>query len=559
MTIRSVSSCFLSAALVLSACANKHEPVYRQAGYSQLGVPRSEVADYMRSPHLRRDDGVSALRLQYHGDGIEPNRKLYLNGAPYLSEVSRGLLASAELVPVERDTGLTIHTSFRDMLDPVSGAFIGATLTADAIISDMPDMSGCGGDPVSELFCGLFITSAVVVIAGGGLVGAAIGAADQVELGARERLAEDIRLKMGDVRPLAQLMNLLEAELGRAVGEQDVPAEAAGRIEAVGTMDGRYWRVGAAPVLPADAPPPADRLSALAYASELPLSADAPPVLKLSIDRFGLYPVEENGKLGYSLAIVAGLTFIRPVTTAAPDMGDELVLTGGAGSGMMDFVVHHRDYPLIRPSYTLEQWAEDGSSLMATELDAALNMLSGRMVDQTLRLYRKGRDGVSPSIYRLEVTLPERRTVNFGDDLVWALNPLNASGTPPTTVARSQGGCMTTRVDSLTPTFRWMPVPQSEDGDLLDIAESGLRYDVRIFDGGLREVLRVDGLDEPEFIPSSPLPAQSALFWTVRAQFELGGEQRVTDWAVCGRPTGYPHVFDETPNLYFPIRTGRSR
>ena len=296
----------------------------------------------------------------------------------------------------------------------------------------------------------------------------------------------------------------------------------------------------------------------MAYASELPLSADAPPVLKLSIDRFGLYPVRENGKLGYSLAIVAGLTFIRPVTEDAPDTGDEVVLTGGTGSGMMDFVVHHRDYPVIRPSYTLEQWAEQGGTLMTTELDAALDFLASRMVDYTLRLYRTGPDGVSPAIYRLAVTLPERRTVNFGDDLVWALNPLNASGTPPTTVAQSQGGCMTTRVDSLTPTFRWMPVPQTEDGTLLDAPETGLRYDVRIFDGGLREVLRVDDLDEPEFIPSSPLPAQSALFWTVRAQFELNGERRVTDWAMCGQPAGYPQIFDETPTLYYPIRTGRS-
>ena len=116
---------------------------------------------------------------------------------------------------------------------------------------------------------------------------------------------------------------------------------------------------------------------------------------------------------------------------------------------------------------------------------------------------------------------------------------------------------MTTRVDSLTPTFRWMPVPQTEDGTLLDGPETGLRYDVRIFDGGLREVLRVDDLDEPEFIPPSPLPAQSALFWTVRAQFELDGERRVTDWAMCGQPAGYPHIFDETPTLYYPIRTGR--
>lgn len=552
-----VTASIAALALSVSACATPTKRTSHQRGYAELEVPRSIAADYIESGDLRKGDWMASARRSTGMDGVAREKILLLNAAPYISEDSRSKLIEARIITASAPTGLTIQTSLAELADPVSGAFAGAGLVAGAFAEDWPDLSGCEGDPIGGLVCGLFISTVIVTVAAGAAVGAAVGAAEMADENARKNLADDIKRNLGDTRPLADLIAELQTELSSFRPEApsidneqlEYPGPAFLRSEGPGK-----WLVAGTPVIDADRLSPEATLSKAALSAIPPPGEEHGPVLAVGISKFGLYPVQENGKLYYSLAVVSELTFARPVTLDMPARGDEVVLTGGLHSGSVDYVVHHRKFPVIRPAYSLEHWRNQGSVLFASELEAALKRTAERMVDYSGRLYRHDTAAEGSSAYRLVPISPSSKVATFSDDIAWALNPLNASGTPPSDKRLNESGCMPMRVQTRTPTFSWQPVPETRNGEMLPIPEAVLRYDVRIFDDGLREVHRANDLDSPDYILRNPLEAKAVYYWTVRARFELDGQTRVTDWAMCGQHSDYPHVLDEAVNLYFPIQ-----
>ena len=552
-----ITASLAATALTVSACATPSKRTFHQHGYAELQVPRSIAADYVKSGDLRKGDWRARARHSTGMEGVAREKILILNAAPYISEDSRALLTEARIMAAPAPNGLSIRTSLAEIADPVSGAFVGAGLVAEAFAEDWPDMRGCEGDPIGGLVCGLFISSVIVTVAAGAAVGAAVGTAEMVEENNRKSLAEDIRRDLGDTRPLAELIGKLETELASL--PQDGPSVDTGHP---GEADPAFvrseaysqWLVAGTPVIGADRLSPEATLSKAALSAVPPPGEEHEPVLAEGIDKFGLYPVREDGKLYYSLAIVSELTFARPVTQDFPAKGDEIVLTGGQHPGSVDYVIQHRKFPVIQPTYSLEHWRDKGSPLFASELEDALKRTAERMVDYTARLYRHSTGTEGGTAYRLVAVAPSNKVATFGDDLVWALNPLNASGTPPSDKRFNPSACVPARIETNTPSFSWQPVPATRNGDTLAVPEGSLRYDFRIFDDGLREVHRADALDTPDYILPDPLEAKTVYYWTVRARFELDGETRVTDWAMCGQHSDYPHVLDEAVNLYYPIQ-----
>lgn len=556
-----VKSALLATALLVSACASSSKPTFEQVGYRELGFPRSEHLDYLESGKLRAGEGFFS-KPQFSLDvqrRVDREKLLILTGAPYISEQSRAALSKAKIVSAETPGGFSIQTSLGDLVGPVSGGVVGASFALDALSEDFPDPTTCaGGDAVGALVCSLFYAGAIAVVAGGTAIGSGIGAINQSEENARQKLANEIREKLGEVRPLADLISAFESELETAVFRDittDAPlAGLPAKSDAPST--GQYaWLVDDTPIISFDDVPERLALSSVPVQLTESPNGQSGAILAIGMDKFGLYPVREAGELRYSLAIVADFTFFRPVSNVSGASGDEVVLSAGSDFGASNFVVQHRKFPIVRPSFSLERWRDEGSALLSSELDAAIQNLSDRMVDYSVRLYRLDAGSDTPGVFRLKPIAPTNRVADFGDDLAWALNPLNVGSAPPSAITGHETGCMPAQLGTRTPTFTWSSVPVAMDETPIAVPAETVRFDLRIFDAGLREVLRADGLDRAVYQVSEPLDARTVYYWTIRGRFEIDGEQRVTDWAVCNSGRNYPHVFDEAPNLYFPVRT----
>jgi hypothetical protein len=87
-------------------------------------------------------------------------------------------------------------------------------------------------------------------------------------------------------------------------------------------------------------------------------------------------------------------------------------------------------------------------------------------------------------------------------------------------------------LSTLRPEFRWEPWPRGFD--VMPGGEAGqaqeVRYDLRMFRAG-RIVYERRGLTEPAHRLEQPLLGCDTYRWTVRAQFRLDGEKRVTEWS----------------------------
>lgn len=93
-------------------------------------------------------------------------------------------------------------------------------------------------------------------------------------------------------------------------------------------------------------------------------------------------------------------------------------------------------------------------------------------------------------------------------------------------------------VDSLRPTLRWKPFPDSDDrkadreGMLSRVRN--VTYELKILraerDHPAQVVYARSGLPEPSHRLETPLEPSARYFWTVRARFELDGVTRVTPW-----------------------------
>ena len=97
-------------------------------------------------------------------------------------------------------------------------------------------------------------------------------------------------------------------------------------------------------------------------------------------------------------------------------------------------------------------------------------------------------------------------------------------------------------VDSLRPTLRWETFPRPEDlkvdigGHLVNAR--GVTYEIRIWSADdwypVELVYARAGLSEPVHTLETPLAPDTLYLWTIRARFDLDGQQRVTEWAFLG-------------------------
>lgn len=97
-------------------------------------------------------------------------------------------------------------------------------------------------------------------------------------------------------------------------------------------------------------------------------------------------------------------------------------------------------------------------------------------------------------------------------------------------------------IDTLYPTLKWESFPRDEDreadSDGILSRVSNITYELKIWEGddGIPEKLiySCSGLPAPEHTIGKTLRPGTEYFWTVRANFKLDGQERVTKWA-CSR------------------------
>lgn len=107
-----------------------------------------------------------------------------------------------------------------------------------------------------------------------------------------------------------------------------------------------------------------------------------------------------------------------------------------------------------------------------------------------------------------------------------------------------------TKVDSLQPTLRWQPFPGEHQrfpgGQVTPFVEldpasvRDVSYDLRIWTVRKRTpgdlAYEVDGLKEPSHKLERPLKPDTEYYWSVRAQFNLDGQRRVSEWSLSQIP-----------------------
>src|SRR5262245_20459936 len=96
----------------------------------------------------------------------------------------------------------------------------------------------------------------------------------------------------------------------------------------------------------------------------------------------------------------------------------------------------------------------------------------------------------------------------------------------------------TQQADSLQPTLHWEAFPRPEDvkadtGGRLPDAHN-VTYEIRIWNADswypVELVYARSALAEPVHTLETPLAPDTLYLWTIRARFELDGQQRVTEW-----------------------------
>lgn len=95
-------------------------------------------------------------------------------------------------------------------------------------------------------------------------------------------------------------------------------------------------------------------------------------------------------------------------------------------------------------------------------------------------------------------------------------------------------------VETLTPTFRWQPLPVKADQSTgTEHAQiENVTYEIRIWrtvgnEGG-KLVYRRTELNATEHCLEKPLDPGTRYYWSVRAHFEIKGQERTTEWSLAG-------------------------
>lgn len=95
-------------------------------------------------------------------------------------------------------------------------------------------------------------------------------------------------------------------------------------------------------------------------------------------------------------------------------------------------------------------------------------------------------------------------------------------------------------VDTLTPIFRWRPLTIQAD----HLTETGaarienITYEIRIWrviggEGG-KLIYQREKLNRTEHRLEQPLDPDTRYYWSVRANFEVNGQSRTTEWTLAG-------------------------
>jgi hypothetical protein len=116
------------------------------------------------------------------------------------------------------------------------------------------------------------------------------------------------------------------------------------------------------------------------------------------------------------------------------------------------------------------------------------------------------------------------------------------------------------RVDTLQPTFKWESFPREKDGkaDQVDILNRirDITYEFRLWRGKNgapdERIYTRQGIPASEHTVEIVLEPSTEYFWTVRAEFNLGGQRRVTKWSYSRLPwpPGLDPCLDNSIPLY---------
>jgi len=184
---------------------------------------------------------------------------------------------------------------------------------------------------------------------------------------------------------------------------------------------------------------------------------------------------------------------------------------------------------------TAEQWAAGRNDLLSRELGLAMDRIAANYLHEWVLLYRgpplKAASAADPSPAPDYVLRPIDPP--FGRKFT-----LNTKSIFPTLLVPAQ-------VSSTTPTLTWEKLPRTIPEALFagpDAKAQDLSYDVLIFEGQwsgkgsgvfhATQLVRAHSkIAEPKLELAPPLKPCKHYFWTVRAQFELEGRRRVTEWS----------------------------
>ncbi len=280
------------------------------------------------------------------------------------------------------------------------------------------------------------------------------------------------------------------------------------------------------------------------------------PVLGVSLSKIGLYPIIEDDVWYYSFASIAEAVLAVPNFNRAGAARDVALVNN-------EYAVIKRRFPIITAPRLEEERTTGGAQLFEQEMKDAFDTMAERIIDYMYRISREDHEVITTaegyqsmaSPYRVKPTFPGEDRYSFGDDLAWALNPFDFREIP-SNASEQQNNCKAVNVGTTRPTFRWNQEPVTENGGRIRIANESLKYDLRVFDDGFREVYRVDDIKGSQHAIEKALDANKIHYWTVRANFIQKGKKRVTDWAICGQGvTEFPFMDDEPVHEYFPFKT----
>lgn len=535
----------LLGALSLGACTTG-DPTFEQYSYRSIDFPRSYINDLQTKPWI---GPLYALR-----DNSEENNELSvrpyrvaLSGFPHMSDSVKNQITGVKVYLASNENAIQLETSMGEVTNLGAGAMAGAAAGAIAGSQGAFDAQ-CMGDII---VCGLFYISVTTVFSvGGAVVGTISTAANKIEQARREKFVETIKDNFSDLKPAKEFLNMVKsrvaAEKAEIILSDNIGSEPQSKIpeqyinnDAVGKLVGKTGNVL--------------ELKTISLSQEVDYKKAA---LGISLDKIGLYPIDEGAGQKYSFAAIAEMAFAVPVDErikAAPDVA----LTDD------DYVIIKRRFPVMLAPYNLDEWMAGGGKLFETEMHRSFDIISERMIDYVFRIHRNdfemasisGRQTAVAAPYRIKIISPGEDKYDYGDDLLWALNPLDFR-TEPAGRNDQQNNCKPISVRTDRPTFTWMSVPATARGSDLNIDGEDLKYDLRIFDNGLREVYRINDIRGTNHKINKPLVRGKIHYWTVRANFIKDGKKRITDWTVCGdSPFDYPYVDDEPIHEYYPFIT----